>query len=111
MLYLRSVHRDRSKRYCRSSAHQTIDRMPISVSYTHLADVKSVSWNYANWSIDKPEATIETPTANTTVIRPNGKGIGARSCWITVTVEDFYGNTVTSSPIKVRFYNWNWQIK
>ena len=40
-----------------------------------------------------------------------GKGIGARSCWITVTVEDFYGNTVTSSPIKVRFYNWNWQIK
>lgn len=75
------------------------------------ADVKSVSWNYANWSIDKPEATIETPTANTTVIRPNGKGIGARSCWITVTVEDFYGNTVTSSPIKVRFYNWNWQIK
>lgn len=75
------------------------------------AEVKSISWSYANWSVDKPEANIETPNAETTVIRPNGKGIGARSCWITVTVEDHYGNKVTSSPIKVRFYNWNWQIK
>lgn len=75
------------------------------------AEVKSVSWSYANWSVDKPEANIETPNAETTVIRPNGKGIGARSCWITVTVEDYYGNKVTSSPIKVRFYNWDWQIK
>lgn len=82
----------------------------LGIQVNSGAEVKSVKWSYANWSIDKPEATIETPNAETTVIRPNGKGIGARSCWVTVTVEDVYGNVATDT-IKVRFHKWDWQIK
>lgn len=82
----------------------------LGIQVNSGAEVKSVKWSYANWSIDKPEATIETPNAETTVIRPNGKGIGARSCWVTVTVEDYYGNVATDT-IKVRFHKWNWQAK
>lgn len=82
----------------------------LGIQVNSGAEVKSVKWSYANWSIDKPEATIETPNAETTVIRPNGKGIGARSCWVTVTVEDVYGNVATDT-IKVRFHKWNWQAK
>ncbi len=82
----------------------------LGIQVNSGAEVKSVKWSYANWSIDKPEATIETPNAETTVIRPNGKGIGARSCWVTVTVEDFYGNVATDT-IKVRFHKWDWQAK
>lgn len=74
------------------------------------ADIQSVTWEYANWSVDKPEATITGNGGNTAVIRPNGKGIGARSCWVKVTVTDVNGNTATDT-IKVRFYNWSWQIK
>lgn len=82
----------------------------LGIQVNSGAEVKSVKWSYASWSIDKPEATIETPDAETTVIRPNGKGIGARSCWVTVTVEDVYGNVATDT-IKVRFHKWNWQAK
>lgn len=82
----------------------------LGIEINDGAAVKSVTWSYANWSVDSPEANIETPNAETTVIRPNGKGIGARSCWVTVTVEDAYGNVATDT-IKVRFYNWDWQIK
>ena len=56
---------------------------------------------------DDPEATI-TPNGSTAKIAPNGRGIGARSMWVTVTVEDIYGNVLTDT-VKVRFYNWNWQ--
>lgn len=82
----------------------------LGIQVNSGAAVKSVKWSYASWSIDKPEATIETPNAETTVIRPNGKGVGARSCWVTVTVEDYYGNVATDT-IKVRFHKWNWQAK
>lgn len=82
----------------------------LGIQVNSGAEVKSVKWSYASWSIDKPEATIETPNAETTVIRPNGKGVGARSCWVTVTVEDFYGNVATDT-IKVRFHKWDWQAK
>lgn len=71
-------------------------------------EIASVKWEYANWSIDEPEATIETPDAMTTVVRATN-GVGARSCWVKVTVTDIYGNTVSSNPVKVRFYNWDWQ--
>lgn len=74
------------------------------------ATVKSITWQYANWSVDDPEADIE-PAADgmTAVIRAKNSVVGAHSCWIQVTVEDIYGNTVTSDPVKVRFYNYDWQ--
>lgn len=73
-----------------------------------IGDVKSVTWQYANWSVDKPEADIEANGMEAT-IRAKNSVVGAHSCWIQVTVEDMYGNTVTSNPVKVRFYNYDWQ--
>lgn len=72
-------------------------------------EVASVKWSYANWSVNNPEANIESPDSPTTVIRPNGKGIGARSTWITLTVTDTDGN-VYQDTVKVRFYKWDWQV-
>lgn len=70
--------------------------------------VQSVRWSYANWSMENPEATIESPDALQTVIRPNGRGVGARSVWVTLTVTDTLGNQY-SDTVKVRFYKFNWQ--
>lgn len=81
----------------------------LGFSLDSEVEVQSVKWNYANWSQANPEANIESPNSFETIIRPNGKGIGARSTWITVTVTDIYGN-VYSDTIKVRFYKWDWQI-
>lgn len=81
----------------------------LSFSLDSEVEVQSVKWNYANWSQANPEANIESPNSFETIIRPNGKGIGARSTWITVAVTDIYGN-VYSDTIKVRFYKWDWQI-
>lgn len=71
-------------------------------------DIASVKWELANWSIDNPEADIIDNGDGTVTIKPNGRGIGARSCWVKVTVTDINGNTV-EDVVKVRFYNWNWQ--
>lgn len=71
-------------------------------------EIRSVKWSYANWAAKDQQATIETPDAQTTLIRAI-YGVGPRSCWIQVTVEDIYGNTSTSAPLKVRFYNFDWQ--
>lgn len=73
-------------------------------------EVESVRWSYANWSESNPEATIESPNSAKTVIRPNGKGIGARSTWVTLTVTDVDSN-VYQKTVKVRFYKWDWQKK
>lgn len=73
-------------------------------------EVESVKWSYANWSVDSPEANIESPGSSQTVIRPNGKGIGARSTWVTLTVTDADGNAYRET-VKVRFYKWDWQKK
>lgn len=71
---------------------------------------KSVTWQYADWSANKPEADIEAAADNmSAVIRAKNSVIGAHSCWIQVTVVDNYGNSVTSNPVKVRFYNYDWQ--
>lgn len=82
----------------------------LGVAINDGATVKSITWQYANWSVDDPEADIE-PAADgmTAVIRAKNSVVGAHSCWIQVTVEDIYGNTVTSDPVKVRFYNYDWQ--
>lgn len=79
----------------------------LGIQVTEGAEIASVTWSPANWSVDDPEATI-TPNGSTAKIAPNGRGIGARSMWVTVTVEDIYGNVLTDT-VKVRFYNWNWQ--
>lgn len=81
----------------------------LGISVNEGADIKSISWEYAKWSADDQQATIE-PAADgmSTLIRATN-GVGARSAWIQVTVEDVYGNKVTSDPVKVRFYNWDWQ--
>lgn len=79
----------------------------LGIQVTEGAEIASVTWAPANWSVDHPEANIEA-NGNTAKITPNGRGIGARSMWITVTVEDVYGNVQTDT-VKVRFYNWNWQ--
>lgn len=79
----------------------------LGIQVTEGAEIASVTWAPANWSVDDPEATI-TANGDTAKVAPNGRGIGARSMWVTVTVEDVYGNVLTDT-VKVRFYNWNWQ--
>lgn len=86
------------------------DAVPVEVGLqtNEGVELKRVQWSYANWSEKNQQATIESPDAETTLIRAI-YGVGPRSCWIKVTVEDVYGNTATSAPIKVRFYNYDWQ--
>lgn len=79
----------------------------LGIQVTEGAEIARVTWAPANWSVDRPEANIEA-NGDTAKITPNGRGVGARSMWITVTVEDVYGNVQTDT-VKVRFYNWNWQ--
>lgn len=79
----------------------------LGIQVTAGAELASVTWAPANWSVDDPEADIAA-NGNTARVSPNGRGIGARSMWITVTAEDVYGNVQTDT-VKVRFYNWNWQ--
>ncbi len=88
----------------------TSQTVPVGFEINDGAAVKSVTWSYAKWSVDEPEANIENATNESATIRPTF-GVGPRSCWIQVTVEDHNGNSVTSDPVKVRFYNWDWQIK
>ncbi len=82
----------------------------LGFAFDQEVEVASVNWSYASWSVDSPEANIESPTSAETVIRPNGKGIGARSTWVTLTVTDVDGNTYQQT-VKVRFYKWDWQRK
>ena len=87
------------------------DSAPVTLglSINEGANVKSISWEYAKWSADEQEATISPADGNMSAVITATNGIGARSAWIRVTVEDVYGNKVTSDPVKVRFYNWDWQ--
>lgn len=80
----------------------------LGVKVNSDAEVKSVSYELANWSVTNPEANIIVNDDGTATIVPNGRGIGARSVWVKVTVEDYNGNTV-SKLVKVRFYKWDWQ--
>lgn len=79
----------------------------LGIAYTEGAEIKSVKWELAKWSVDDPEGTV-TGDGETAVVAPNGRGIGARSIWVTVTVEDIYGNIATDT-VKVRFIKWDWQ--
>ena len=82
----------------------------LGFTFDQEIEIASVNWSYASWSEESPEANIESPGSAETVIRPNGKGIGARSTWVTLTVTDVDGN-VYQKTVKVRFYKWDWQRK
>lgn len=84
---------------------QTVD---LTVQTDDDSQIAGVQWVYANWSVDKPEAEIENAAQRTASVRPTW-GIGPRSCWVQAVVTDIYGNQIYSDPVKVRFYNWNWQ--
>lgn len=84
---------------------QTVD---LALEYTEGAQIVSVQWVAANWSASKPQAKIENASNDGATIRPTF-GIGPRSFWVQAVVTDATGNTVKSDPVKVRFYNWDWQ--
>lgn len=81
----------------------------LGIKVNDGAEIASVKWEYANWSVDNPEANIVDNGDGTATITPNGRGIGARSCWVKVIVTDVNGNTV-EDVVKVRFYKWSWQV-
>lgn len=87
----------------------TSQTVELGFTVNEGVEVASVKWEAANWSVNDPEAKFEGGVdGNTTTVRPTF-GVGPRSFWVQVTVTDIRGNTVTSAPVKVRFYNWDWQ--
>lgn len=96
--------------YVKVPWYKTYKSQSTTLGYQLSGDAEAVSvkWELANWSVDNPEADIIDNGDGTVTIKPNGKGIGARSCWVKVTVTDVNGNTV-EDYVKVRFYNWDWQ--
>lgn len=89
--------------------YQTWMSQSVTLKYdAGNADVASVQWVAANWSVDKPEATITNNADGTVTITPTF-GIGPRSMWVKAIVTDVNGNVSESDPIKVRFINWSWQ--
>lgn len=87
----------------------TSQTVELGVRVNEGAEIKSVRWQAANWSVDEPEAVFEGATDQlTAIVRPTF-GVGPRSFWVQAVVEDYNGNIVVSDPVKVRFYNWNWQ--
>lgn len=87
----------------------TSQTVGLGVQVNEGAEIKSVRWQAANWSVDDPEAVFEGVTDRQTVtVRPTF-GIGPRSFWVQAVVEDYNDNIIVSAPVKVRFYNWDWQ--
>ncbi len=89
----------------KSWTSQTVE---LTVEVDEGAEIVSVEWSLANWSIDDPEGNIESVSGNNATIRPT-YGVGPRSIWVQAVVTDSYGNKVASDPVKVRFYNYSWQ--
>lgn len=77
----------------------------LGIEVNEGVDVKSVTWSYANWSVDSPEGEL---TSDGDTAQVKSTSISAGSTWITVTVEDAYGNTM-SDTVKVRFIKYDWQ--
>lgn len=94
--------------YHKTPWYQTYKSQTATLYLEGLQEGWTVKWEAANWSVDEPEATFTVNDDGTVSVSPNGKGIGARSFWIKVTVTDANGNTATDI-VKVRFYNWDWQ--
>lgn len=94
--------------YHKTPWYQTYKSQTATLRLEGLEEGWTVKWEAANWSVDEPEATFTVNDDGTVSVSPNGKGIGARSFWIKVTVTDVNGN-VSTDIVKVRFYNWDWQ--
>ena len=78
----------------------------LGIQINEGANVRSITWSYANWSVDDPEADIEAAEDGmTALIRAKNSVVGAHTCWIQVTVEDVYGNKVTHSHLSVNNHN------
>lgn len=89
-------------------ASQTVD---LTIEANAGAEIASIAWVPANWSVDEPEANIENYKGtrdDQITIRPTF-GIGPRSFWVKAVVTDIWGTTVESAPVKVRFINFDWQ--
>lgn len=86
----------------------TSQSVDLTVQLDDNSKIASVQWVYANWSVTEPEANILNASQKVATIRPTW-GVGGRSCWVQAIVTDVYGNKITSDPVKVRFYNWDWQ--
>ncbi|MBS6629400.1 MAG: Ig domain-containing protein [Clostridiales bacterium] len=86
----------------------TSQTVELTVQVNDGAKIAKVEWQLANWSVDEPEGNIESVSGNNATIRPTS-GVGPRSIWVQAVVTDVYGHSVTSDPVKVRFYNWDWQ--
>ncbi len=86
----------------------TSQTVELTVQVNDGAKIAKVEWQLANWSVDEPEGNIESVSGNNATIRPTF-GVGPRSIWVQAVVTDVYGKSVTSDPVKVRFYNWDWQ--
>ena len=89
--------------YVKVPWYKTYKSQSTTLGYQLSGDAEAVSvkWELANWSVDNPEADIIDNGDGTVTIKPNGRGIGARSCWVKVTVTDVNGNTV-EDVVKVR---------
>lgn len=87
---------------------QTVE-LKVQINGGQDVEYKSIEWRAANWSIDEPEAKFDGATdGETAVIRPTF-GVGPRSFWVQAIVYDVDNNAHASAPVKVRFYNWDWQ--
>lgn len=82
--------------------NQTVD---LSVEVNDGVDIKNITWSYANWSVESPEAEL---SADGDKAQVKSTSISTSSTWITVTVEDSYGNEM-SDTVKVRFIKYDWQ--
>lgn len=87
---------------------QTVE-LKVQINGGQDVEYKSIEWQAANWSVDDPEAKFDGATDGETVtVRPTF-GIGPRSFWVQAVVYDMDGDAHVSAPVKVRFYNWDWQ--
>lgn len=87
---------------------QTVE-LKVQINGGQDVEYKSIEWRAANWSIDDPEAKFDGATDGETVtVRPTF-GVGPRSFWVQAVVYDMDGDAHASAPVKVRFYNWDWQ--
>lgn len=89
----------------------TSQTVELTVKTDNDTAFASIKWVPANWSVDDPEAKIEGVDSQfdkTAVVRPTF-GIGPRSFWIKAIITDVEGTKTETAPIKVRFYNFDWQ--
>lgn len=78
---------------------QSVD---LGIEVNEGVNIKNITWSYAD---DSPKADLNANGDKATV---SSTSIVSASTWITVTVEDSYGNTA-SDTVKVSFIKYDWQ--